>query len=141
LSGFLQRALALGSAALLAGVLALALSDRGSGGSGSTLPQPAVGLGAGWLKVSVGVADAVGRRGRRTPCGWLIVRGTLGIVHPVLPCGAKLFVSYRGTEALTRVVDRGPVPQGRAFDLTPALAKKLRVKGVRELQWAFAQAG
>jgi hypothetical protein len=139
LTRFLQRTLALAAAALLGGVLALAVSGRSSGGPESAAPRPAVGPAVGWLAVSAGVAGAVRRRGRRSACGWLIVRGTLGIVHPVLPCGAKLFVSYRRTRALTRVVDRGPVPEGRAFDLTPALAKKLGVTGVREVRWAFVR--
>lgn len=135
MTGFLQRALALGGAALLAGVFALALSDRGSGRTTSTV-QPADGPGAGWLTVSAGVAGGDGRR--RSSCGWLLDRNTLGIVHPVLPCGAKLFVSYGNTRALTRVVDRGPVPEGRAFDLTSALAQRLGVEGVRDVRWTFA---
>ena len=56
----------------------------------------------------------------------------------MLPCGAKLFVSYGNTRALTRVVDRGPVPDGRAFDLTSALAQRLGVEGVRDVRWTFA---
>jgi hypothetical protein len=136
---FLQRALALACAALLAGVVALAVSERGSGGESPRVPQPALGPGTDWLSVPAGVAGEVDRRGRRSSCGWLVLRGTLGIVHPVLPCGAKLFVAHGGIQALTRVVDRRAVPQGRAFDLTPSLAAILRVKGVREVRWAFAR--
>jgi rare lipoprotein A (peptidoglycan hydrolase) len=68
----------------------------------------------------------------------MVERGTLGIVHPVLPCGTKIFVAYGNRQAFTRVVDRGPVREGRAFDLTAALAAKLGVRGVRDVRWAFA---
>jgi hypothetical protein len=141
-TGFVERTLALGAAALLAGVLALALSDRGSGSgsSPSTAPRPAVGPGLGWYAVRAGVAERPSRRGRRTSCGWLVVRGTLGVVHPVLPCGARIFITYRGTRALTRVVAHGPVPQGRGLDLMPRLARRIGFDGVREIQWAFARA-
>jgi hypothetical protein len=135
-TSFLQRALALAGAALLAGVFALALSDRGSGRPAASAPKPAVGPGAGWLTVAAGVKGGDGRR--RSSCGWVLERGTLGIIHPVLPCGTKLFVAYGDRQAFTRVVDRGLVREGRAFDLTAVLAAKLGVRGVREVRWAFA---
>lgn len=137
---FLQRAFALAAAAFLAALLAVGLSD-GDGRSeakGAT-PRPAVGAGGGWATAVAGVAAPAPRKGRPTACGWVLTPRTLGVVHPVLPCGAKLFLDYGGQQVLTRVVARGPVPRGRALDVTPALAKLLRLQGERELRWAFAR--
>jgi hypothetical protein len=68
-----------------------------------------------------------------------VLSGTAGVVHPVLPCGARIFVEYGGRRALTRVVAQSPVGPNRQFDLTPRLAKLLRLDGVREVRWAFSR--
>jgi hypothetical protein len=61
------------------------------------------------------------------------------VLHPALPCGARIFVEYGSRQALTRVVARSPVGQGRQLDLTPRLAKRMRLDGVREVRWAFSR--
>jgi hypothetical protein len=133
-----QRAAGLAAAALLAGVFGVALSDTRAGTDvGGTLPKPAVGSWGGWSTAHAGVAAVPPAGGRASVCGWLL--RSLGVLHPTLPCGAQLFLEYGGVQALTRVVGRGPVPQGRQFDLTPALAKRLHVRGVREIRWAYAR--
>lgn len=133
-----QRAAGLAAAALLAGLFAVALSDLRAGAGGAAL-KPAVGPWGGWSTAQAGVAAQSRAVEDGAACGWRVTSRTLGALHPVLPCGAKLFIDYGGTRALTRVVGRGPVPQGRAFDLTPALAKRLHLRGVREIRWAYAR--
>jgi rare lipoprotein A (peptidoglycan hydrolase) len=64
---------------------------------------------------------------------------TLGVAHPTLPCGARIFVTFDGTTVLTQVVDRGPYAFGRQFDLTDALARKLGLKGVQTITWSYAR--
>ncbi|HLY86244.1 MAG TPA: hypothetical protein VKO84_07020, partial [Gaiellaceae bacterium] len=64
---------------------------------------------------------------------------TLGVVHPVLPCGTKLFVQVGSKRVYTQVVDRGPVPSREDFDLTAALADRLGLAGTRNVRWAFAR--
>jgi rare lipoprotein A (peptidoglycan hydrolase) len=59
----------------------------------------------------------------------------------VLPCGAKIFVARGDTHVLTQVIDRGPHVPGRRFDLTDALAVKLGVRGVQQVEWAYARSG
>jgi Lytic transglycolase len=136
---FAQRALALAGAAILAGVVALVVSDRtGSKAAAPKLPQPVAAPGGGWYPARAGVEEA-GSLPRRSACGYQLTAKTLGIAHPVLPCGAALYVAYGGVRALTRVVDRGPSGPGREFDLTPALAKKLGLHGIRQVEWAFAR--
>ena len=45
--------------------------------------------------------------GRPTSCGHIVERTTMGFAHPVLPCGAKIYVGHGGKEVLTQVVARG----------------------------------
>ncbi len=134
-----QRFVALAAAALLAGVFGTALSQAGRDSSPSALPGPAVGLGSGWSTVLAGVAPAAPRAGRRSGCEWAVLPRTQGVLHPTLPCGAEVFVEYGGRQALTQVVGHVPVGQGRQLDLTPRLARRLGLEGVRELRWAFTR--
>jgi rare lipoprotein A (peptidoglycan hydrolase) len=62
-----------------------------------------------------------------------------GVAHPVLPCGVSIYVTYGHKHVLTQVVDRGPYVPGRTFDLTDALARKLGLRGVQEIQWSYAR--
>jgi hypothetical protein len=133
---FAQRALALAGAALLGGVLAVAVSARTSSSGEPGLPE-AVGVpGGGWYEALAGVEPQVRER---SSCNFLLAAGTMGIAHPVLPCGAQIYVEYRSVRVLTQVVDRGPASPGRDFDLTPALARRLGLHGVRSVRWAYAR--
>ena len=134
-----QRALALAGVTLLLGVAALALRGGPGESRRSELPRPAVGPGESWYTALAGVSAPIPAKGRPTACGWLLRPGALGVVHPVLPCGAKLFVAYGGRRALTRIVAHGPLPRERQFDLTPALAELLGLEGVQEVRWVFAR--
>ncbi len=123
-----QRLVALAAIALLGAAAALAiLSSRGSAGS---RPRPVQ-----WYPALA----APYRPPARTSCGLKTNRRTLGIAHPVLACGAKLFVSYGATEVLTQVIDRGPQLPGREFDVTTALAARLGLHGTQRVRWAFAR--
>ena len=136
---FLQRALALAGATVLAAVIALAVAQQNESGARAQGPQPAVGAGAGWYSALAGVAPAFPVRGRRSRCGWMLEPDTLGVVHPVLPCGAKLFVEYNGRRVFTEVVNRAAVAQDEELALTPALADRLHLAGVQKIRWAFAR--
>jgi hypothetical protein len=134
-----QRLLALAAAALLAGVFGVALSQAGREPSDAAVPEPAVGPWGGWTTVLAGVAPSPPAGGRRQGCEWLVRQRTQGIVHPTLPCGARIYLEYGGRLALTQVVARFPVGQGRQLDLTPRLARRLGLQGVREVRWAFTR--
>jgi hypothetical protein len=136
-SGLAQRLLALAAAALLTGVFGVALSQAGRDSSETALPEPAVGPWGGWTTVLAGVAPRAPRAGRRSGCDWVVTPRTQGVLHPTLPCGARIFVEYGGRQALTQVVARFPVGQGRQLDLAPTLAQRLGLQGTRELRWAF----
>jgi hypothetical protein len=131
-----QRELSLAAVALLAIVIALAVAGRGSSSDEQTAaPQPLPGE---WHEALAG-PRAPGGYGRKTACGGVLRRETVGLSHPVLPCGAKLFVAFGDRKVLTQVVDRGPTVPGRDFELTAALASELDVHDVRRVRWTFAR--
>jgi hypothetical protein len=137
------RQLSLLSAALLGVMVAIAVAARHehtTRAAASTLPRPAISDVTGWYTA---LADVRTRplAGRPSGCGTLLRPDTLGVAHPVLPCGAKLFIRYGGKTVLTDVVDRGPLAPGSEFEVTPALADLLGLSGVQRIRWSFARAG
>jgi rare lipoprotein A (peptidoglycan hydrolase) len=130
-----QREIALAGIALLAAVVSLALVV-GRSDSDTTQPRP---VGA-WQTALAGVRG-VGGIGKRTACGQTLGADTNGVSHPVLPCGAKIFVQLDGKSILTQVIDRGPYVPGREFDLTEPLAAKIGLRGVQRIRWAYAVSG
>jgi rare lipoprotein A len=129
-----QREIALAGVALVGAVVVLALV-AGRSKSDAAVPKP---VGA-WYPALAGVR-APGGLGKTTACGQVLKPDTIGISHPVLPCGAKIFVAYGGRTVLTQVIDRGPYVPGRVIDLTDSLAAELGVTGVRTVRWAYAAA-
>ena len=133
-----QRQVALAGIALLAAILALALTSKGSGQSNTGLPQPVPVAGGAWYTALAGSERP--RYGRRTRCGFVLKSGTVGVTDSVLPCGILIYVAYKDSaHILTRVIDRRPVVPGRKFDLTPRLAEELGVDGVQRIRWVFAR--
>jgi len=88
---------------------------------------------------ALAAATAESALGRRTSCGVLVGDATMGIGSPVLPCGARLYLTYRHRHVLASVIDRADAP-GASFVLTHALARRLGVSGVRRVRWAYAGA-
>lgn len=138
-SAFLQRAVLLAAVTLLGGVIALSLADRLSDSAeSSNLPEAVVPPGGGWYEALAGLES---RRvyGRPTACGHVIERSTMGFAHPVLPCGAKIYLGHGSKEVLTQVVGHGPTPGGVQFGLTEALARELGIDGRATIRWRFAR--
>ena len=133
--------------------LAVASRDDQVAAARAALPQPAVSSVSGWYPALAGVRSRP-LAGRVSGCGTLLTPKTLGVDHPVLPCGAKIFVAFGGKTVLTTVVDRGPFTPRPDFEVTPALADVLGlegrpgdpvelrqgwVAGARPLEWAGAR--
>jgi hypothetical protein len=132
-----QRQLALGAVALLGGVAALAIvQERKPPALPATL-KPVPAPGGGWYSAFAAAAPVRGPR--RTPCGHVITRLSVGVGHPVLPCDVKLFIRYGDRTVLTQVIDRGPYVPGRAFELTPELAQLLDLRGTQPIRWRYAR--
>ena len=127
------REVALAGLALLAAITSLAITAQ-TRGDDDTTPQQEGSFTA--LAGSSGPAAF----GRRTACGGTLTADTQGVAHPTLPCGARIFITYKGKTVLTQVVDRGPYVPGRQFDLTDALARHLGLRGVQLIHWAYARA-
>ena len=136
--GVAQRLLVLAGAALLALVVALAVASlAGGSGDDEDVPGSAAAPGGGWYTALAGrYSFKAGTR--RTACGHPATAKIEGVAHPVLPCGAKLVLRYREVEAITQVVDRGPVGRGREFGVTRALAVKIGLGPVDRVRWRFA---
>jgi rare lipoprotein A (peptidoglycan hydrolase) len=127
-----KRTLALAGVALLAALVSLALAapDRHH----ARLPQPA----GSWYRALAAPYSLAASRGR-TACGQRIEKRTMGVAHPVLPCGVKIYILYGGHRVLTQVIDRGPNAPGREFDVTKALADEIGLHGTRPIRWSFAR--
>ena len=129
----LVRQAALAGVALLAALGALALGGEDGGGVTPTPDQ--VETAAPWQEAAVGVR---GRPGHRTTCGGVLEPNTVGVVHPVLPCGARLVLRSGQHTETAEVVDRAAVGPGRDFGVTRALATRLELGGDARIRWRFA---
>jgi rare lipoprotein A len=127
-----QREVALAGLALLAVAISLAVTSQTHTSSSNT-PQREGSY------VALAGSSGPAAFGRRTACGGVIRPETIGVSHPTLPCGARVFITYHGQTVLVQVIDRGPFVPGRQFDLTDALARRLGLRGVQEIHWAYAR--
>jgi rare lipoprotein A (peptidoglycan hydrolase) len=128
-----KRTLALAGIGLVAALVSLALASPGGDGR-TTLPTP---TGTWYRALAAPYSLAASRK--RTACGQRISPRTMGVAHPVLPCGAKIYISYGGHRVLTQVIDRGPNAPGREFDVTKALADEIGLHATRSIEWSFAR--
>jgi rare lipoprotein A len=126
-----QREFALAAVALLAAVVALAIASKTRSKS-DELPAA-----YGSYPAKAGVSGPASF-GRHTACGTVIRPRTQGVAHPVLPCGARIYITYNGKHVLTQVIDRGPSRADREFELTDALGKLLGLSGVQRIRWSYA---
>ena len=135
----LERLLALGAVALLAALVGLAVQRASEPEPSPPPPIVAPPVAGRWYEAAVGTYGP-GLFGRTTDCQVRLTRATRGVAHPVLPCGARIVVSYGGREVDTRVIDKGPFGAGQEFALTQALAADLGLTGVQIVRWRFSEA-
>ena len=128
----------LAAVALVAAVAAMAIvSQRGTDeGAAALTSAPAP---AGWNIAFAGSRGPAGDA-ERTTCGQVLAPQSLGVTHPVLPCGAKVILRSGDRQVLTEVIDNALVEPGRQLEVTDALAKMLGIDGTVELEWRFATA-
>ena len=139
--GVVERTVALAAVALVAAVGALALTGAGNGDDGGATgvqPVPVAEIGS---YTALAGSRGAPRDAERTTCRLILTNRSLGVSHPVLPCGAKIFIAYGGTEVLTEVIDTKLKQGGRQFELTEALAQQLGVEGTQQIRWRFATRG
>lgn len=65
------------------------------------------------------------------------------VAHQTLPCGSKVLFRRRGEQQYATVVDRGPFVAGRQWDLSYALARKMKIlkSGVGQVQYKVIRRG
>ena len=97
----------------------------------------AVAAGGGWYE-ALAAPRPPGQDAERTSCGLVLTTRSLGVTHPVLPCGAKVLVRYGGETVLTEVIDNQLGATGRQFELTPRLAQLVGLDGTQEVEWRYA---
>lgn len=97
--------------------------DRDSGQAVAATATPEIGMTV--YKPAVATWYGPGFYGRKTACGLRMTRRLVGVAHKQLPCGTRVAFLYQGRTLIVPVVDRGPFPRGRTWDLTAAAAKAL----------------
>jgi hypothetical protein len=132
-----QRLVVLAAVAFLAGASALAVVEqRGQEGSPATFTSAPAAT-TDWNRAFAGSRGSVGDA-QRTTCGHVLTARSLGVTHPVLPCGAKLVLRHGNVQVLTEVIDNALVEPGRQLEVTEGLARMLRLEGTAEIDWRFA---
>jgi hypothetical protein len=131
-----QRLALLAAVALFAAVGAAAIVEQRAASEGSvsltSAPAP-----AGWNIAFAGSRGPAGDA-QRTTCGQVLGPESLGVTHPVLPCGAKLVLRHDSSQVLTEVIDNALAEPGRQLEVTEELARMLGIDGTVELEWRFA---
>ena len=128
--------LSLAALALLAGVVAVAVVDRRQPTPAAS-PQGATAAGGGWYD-ALAAPRPPGEDAERTGCDLILTSRSLGVSHPVLPCGAKILIRYGGETVLTDVIDNQLKETGRQFELTPSLARLVGLDGTQAIEWRYA---
>jgi hypothetical protein len=138
LAATFQRVLALAAIALLSGVAIFAGRGLAERSSEQDLPAAVPAPDGGWYEgLAAARGDAFAADGQ-TDCGHILLPGTMGVAHPVLPCDAKLYIKFGNSEVLTQVLAHGPRVAGHDFQLTPALAAQLGLQGTRPIEWRYS---
>jgi hypothetical protein len=137
-TGLAQRLLGLAAVALIGGVIALAVTRERSDSDASPLPTAAPAPGGGWFE-AIAVPARPPARPRATKCNFRLTAKTLGVAHPVLPCGVQIYMEFGDQRVLTRVIGRGTGPRSE-FALTQPLAEKLGLHSRQQIKWRFAAA-
>jgi hypothetical protein len=132
------RLLGLAGVALVAGVIALAVTRAHSDSNATALPEAAPAPGGGWFE-ALAVPARPPARPRATLCGFRLTAKTLGVAHPVLPCNAQVYIELGDKRVLTRVIGRGSGPRSE-FALTRPLADELGLHSRQQIKWRFAVA-
>ena len=134
-----QRLLGLAAVAFLGALIALAVIERRSDdATAAPTAGGAIAPGGGWYS-ALAASRGPARDAEKTSCGLILTVRSLGVTHPVLPCGAKVLVRFGGETVLTEVIDNKLKSAGRQFELTDRLAQELGVDGTQEIDWRFAR--
>jgi hypothetical protein len=130
------RLLGLVALAFACGVVALAVVREHSESNAAPLPAAAPAPGGGWFEAIAVPARPV-KRPRASACNFRITSKTAGVAHPVLPCGAQVYLAVGNRQVLTRVIGRG-TGRNAEFALTRPLADEVGLHSRQQIKWRFA---
>jgi hypothetical protein len=134
-----QRLLWLAAIAFAGAVVAIALVDASSDDASATPgPTGAVAPGRGWYEALAASRGPAGDA-EKTSCGLVLTEASLGVTHPVLPCGAKLLLRFGDQVFLTEVIDNKLKSAGRQLEVTESFAQRLGLDGTQKIDWRFAE--
>jgi hypothetical protein len=133
-----QRILGLAAVALVAGIGAVALAGGVANDDAQAQEPQSVPAGNGGWYTALAASRGAPAKAERTTCRRILTSRSLGVTHPVLPCGAKIVVSYGDVELMTEVIDTHLKRTGRQFEVTEALADRLGIEGTQRIRWRFA---
>jgi hypothetical protein len=134
-----QRLAAIAAVALLAVMVGLAVASQRGDSSSAALPEPIPAPDGGWYHARASASGRDLEQGTTTVCGHKVGGSTIGVAHPVLPCGVKLYIGYRDQEVLTQVIARGPEAPNLQFGLSDGLARELEIDGTATIRYRFAR--
>jgi hypothetical protein len=135
-AALVQRLLGLAGVALVGGVIALAVTRERSDSNATPLPVAAPAPGGGWFE-ALAVPARAPARPRATACGFRLTTKTRGVAHPVLPCGAQVYLEFGDKRILTRVIGTGSGTRSE-FALTQPLADEIGLHSRQQIKWRFA---
>jgi hypothetical protein len=78
---------------------------------------------------SIATQYGPGFYGRKTACGSVLRRSTIGVANRTLKCGTPVAIYYQGRTLVVPVIDRGPYANHADWDLTEATGKELGIAG------------
>jgi hypothetical protein len=139
-TSFAERLAVVTALAFVAALTVLAVLKQTEEPAARTVARGATAPSGGWYEALAASRGAAGDA-ERTSCGLVLTGASLGVTHPVLPCGAKLLLRFGGDTVLTEVIDNKLKGQGRQFELTEALARRLGLDGTQAVSWRFASSG
>lgn len=134
----LYRMLVLAAVAMLGVLVVIAVQERRDAGAATTSSSATAPGQSGWY-VALAAPRPPAGDAERTTCDLILTARSLGVTHPVLPCGAKLVLRYRGESVLTEVIDNTLTSSGRQFELTDALARLVGLDGTQQIEWRYAK--
>jgi hypothetical protein len=135
-----QRQIALAGLALLAGIVALALTSQQAPSSPS-LPDSIPAPGGGWFQATATSGGSTFASSHLDgACGNVVgPKSDDGVASAALPCSTTIYIQFGDELALTKVIARGPSSSGTDFEIPPPLARKLGLRGNQLIGWRYAR--
>jgi hypothetical protein len=110
-----------------AGQLTIRAVLQGNQASSATASPPSLSVTV--YRRSVATLYGPGFYGKRTACGVVLRRRTIGVANRTLPCGTVVQIYYNGYVMTVPVIDRGPYTHNASWDLTMAAGRALGMLG------------